>query len=77
MTTERRKVSRTRGLVQLEKLLEGTKQRALADEIGVPQSVVSEILNRWRLPTLEQAVSLESKGIPAAAWTEEVAEDAA
>jgi antitoxin component HigA of HigAB toxin-antitoxin module len=74
---ERKKVPRTRGLAQLEALLKGKKQKDLADDIGSPQSVVSEILNRWRLPTLEQAVALQRHGIATAAWTEEVAEDAA
>lgn len=75
--SERKKVPRTRGLVQLEALLKAKKQKELAEDLRVPQSVVSEILNRWRLPTLEQAVAMQRHGIATAAWTEEVSEDAA
>jgi plasmid maintenance system antidote protein VapI len=71
MTDERKKVPATEGLVQLNKLLEGKKQKELSEELGIPQSVISEIVNRWRVPTLEQAVKFEKHGIASAAWLEE------
>lgn len=71
MTEDRKKVAPTEGLRQLEALLKGRKQKEFGDEVGIPQSALSEILNLWRLPTLEQSVRLESKkGIPVKAWTE-------
>lgn len=76
MSAERKQVPATKGLVQLRELLKGRKQKEFGDEVGIPQSALSEILNRWRLPTLEQAVRLQPRGIDPVAWTEE-AEDAA
>lgn len=60
----------TEGLRRLRQLLTGKRQKVLSKELGIPQSVISEILNRWRLPTLEQAVKLEKHGIPSSAWLE-------
>jgi plasmid maintenance system antidote protein VapI len=71
MTDERKKVPETEGLVQLRKLLEGKKQKELSEELGIPQSVISEIVHCWRTPTLEQAVKLEKHGIASAAWLQE------
>ena len=70
MTEERKKVPETEGLARLNKLLEEKTQKELSAELGIPQSVISEIVHRWRTPTLEQAVKLESKGIPSSTWLE-------
>lgn len=70
MTVERNKVPATRGLEELEKLLSGKTQKQLSTETGITQSVISEILNQWRLPTLEQAIKLQEHGIEPAAWAD-------
>jgi transcriptional regulator with XRE-family HTH domain len=70
MPEERKRVAATRGLRLLEAILEGRTQKDFGDETGIPQSALSEILNLWRLPTLEQAVKLAPYGIPPSAWTE-------
>jgi hypothetical protein len=75
MTEERKKVAPTRGLRQLEALLKGRKQTEFGKEVGIPQSALSEILNCWRLPTLEQAVRLQEKGIEPPAWTQPADEE--
>lgn len=71
MSEERKKVTATKGLRQLEELLRDTTQKDLGAELGIQQSVLSEILNLWRLPTLEQAIKLETKKqIPVLSWAE-------
>lgn len=73
MPRERNQVPRTRGLEQLEGLLRATNQKDFAQANRIPQSVISDIVNRKRLPSLEQALALQKQGIDPTAWAEEVA----
>jgi hypothetical protein len=70
MSEERKPVATTKGLWQLKALLKKKTQKVLGAETGILQSVLSEISNRKRLPTLEQAVKLSAEGIEPSAWTE-------
>lgn len=67
-----KEVADSRARLQLCDLLaeEGRNQKKLAEETGIPQSVISDIMNRRRLPSLEQALAFEKFGIPASAWKE-------
>ena len=77
MPDERKRVAATEGLQQLQELLKAKTQKEFGDEVGIPQSALSEILNLWRLPTLEQAVKLSTKGIDPSAWTKALKPSAA
>jgi plasmid maintenance system antidote protein VapI len=76
MARDRNLVPETPGLAQLLKLLEeeGRNQKKLGEETKIPQSVISDIVNRRRLPSLEQALVFEELGIPPSAWKVEPAE---
>ena len=71
MARDRNLVPETNGLTQLLKLLEGRNQKKLSEETGISQSVISDIVNRRRLPSLEQALALEVHGIAPSAWKNE------
>jgi hypothetical protein len=77
MAEERKRVAATKGLRQLERLLMDRTQKDFGDEADIPQSALSEILNQWRLPTLEQAVKLAKYGIAEPTWTQPDAEQVA
>jgi hypothetical protein len=72
MGREKNQVPATKGLTQLVELLKDKNQKDFALENKIPQSVISEIVNRKRLPSLEQALILQKHGIEPAAWAEEV-----
>lgn len=77
MAGERQKVPETKGHLQLDELMKDQKQKDFSAKTGIPQSALSEISNRWRLPTLEQGVALQREGIEPVAWTQIVEEPAA
>lgn len=75
MSSDEKQLPETRGLAQLAKLLADRTQKQLAIETGIPQSVLSDIVNRRRLPGLQQALALEKLGIAPSAWGESAAAD--
>lgn len=70
MARDRNLVPETPGLERLLGLLKDRNQKQLAEETAIPQSVISDIVNRRRLPSLEQALALEPLGIAPSAWKE-------
>lgn len=64
------KFAETRAHQELEKLLQRYTQNELSELTGVPQSTISQVKNRDRLPGLDGALGFERVGIKPAWWRE-------
>lgn len=77
MARDEKKVPETLGLRQLNQLLTGRNQKQLAAETDIAQSIISDIVNQKRLPSLQQALTLAKLGIEPNAWEESADQGAA
>ncbi len=72
MSRHRKPRPHNRGWLLLRELLASGKhnQKGLATATKITQSVVSDLLNLWKLPNRIHALALEKQGIPVRAWDE-------
>ncbi len=72
MARQRKPRPHSRGWLLLREHLASGKhnQKALAAATKIPQSVISDLLNLWKLPNRIHGVALEKFGIPIRAWDE-------
>lgn len=77
MARDEKHVRETPGLRQLNRLLTDRTQKQLSEKTGILQSVLSDIVNQRRLPSLSQALALEKMGIAPSAWDETADQGAA
>jgi hypothetical protein len=72
MARKRKPRPHNRGWLLLKELLASGKlnQKALATKTGIPQSVISDLLNLWKLPNRIHALAFAEHDIPVDAWDE-------
>lgn len=70
MAKRRKQRPHNRGWLQLRELLSSGKpnQKELSKATKIPQSVISDLLNLWKLPNRIHAIALEKQGIPVTSW---------
>lgn len=77
MARDEKKVPETLGLAKLNQLLTGRNQKQLAADTEIAQSIISDIVNQKRLPSLAQALAFAKLGIEPTAWEQSAEEGAA